>query len=95
MVFNHGWPLSADAWEDQMVFLGACGYRYIAHDRRGHERSGQPWNGNDMDTFADDLAALVEKLDLKNEIHVGTPRAAAKSPVISAATALNVWPRPC
>ena len=71
VVFSHGWPLSADAWEDQMVFLGAHGYRCISHDRRGHGRSGQPWNGNDMDTFADDLAALVEKLDLKNVIHVG------------------------
>ena len=71
VVFSHGWPLNADAWEDQMVFLGARGYRCIAHDRRGHGRSSQPWNGNDMDTFADDLAALVEKLDLKKAIHVG------------------------
>ncbi len=71
VVFSHGWPLSADAWEDQMVFLGARGYRCIAHDRRGHGRSGQPWKGHDMDTFADDLAALVEKLDLKGAIHVG------------------------
>src|ERR1044072_8367133 len=71
VVFSHGWPLSADAWEDQMVFLGANGYRCIAHDRRGHGRSSQPWNGNEMDTYADDLAALVETLDLKNAIHVG------------------------
>ena len=71
VVFSHGWPLTADAWEDQMVFLSAHGYRCIAHDRRGHGRSSQPWNGNDMDTFADDLAALVEKLDLKKAIHVG------------------------
>jgi non-heme chloroperoxidase len=71
VVFSHGWPLSADAWEDQMFFLAARGYRCIAHDRRGHGRSGQPWNGNEMDTFAADLAALVEKLDLKNVIHVG------------------------
>ncbi len=71
VVFSHGWPLSADAWEDQMVFLGARGYRCIAHDRRGHGRSSQPWNGNEMDTYADDLAALVEKLDLKNAIHIG------------------------
>ena len=71
IVFSHGWPLTADAWEDQMVFLGARGYRVIAHDRRGHGRSGQPWNGNDMDTYADDLAALVEALDLRNAIHVG------------------------
>lgn len=71
VVFSHGWPLSADAWEDQMLFLGARGYRCIAHDRRGHGRSSQPWNGNDMDTYADDLATLVEALDLKDAIHVG------------------------
>ena len=71
VVFSHGWPLSADAWEDQMLFLAAHGYRCIAHDRRGHGRSSQPWNGNDMDTYADDLATLVETLDLKNAIHVG------------------------
>jgi len=71
VVFSHGWPLSADAWEDQMVFLGSHGYRCIAHDRRGHGRSGQPWNGNDMDTYADDLATLVEALELKNAVHVG------------------------
>jgi len=71
VVFSHGWPLSADAWEDQMLFLASHGFRCIAHDRRGHGRSSQPWNGNDMDTYADDLAALVEKLDLKDAIHVG------------------------
>src|SRR5437016_8815139 len=71
VVFSHGWPLSADAWEDQMIFLADRGYRCIAHDRRGHGRSSQPWNGNDMDTYADDLAALTEALDLKNAIHVG------------------------
>jgi non-heme chloroperoxidase len=71
VVFSHGWPLTADAWEDQMVFLGARGYRCIAHDRRGHGRSSQPWSGNDMDTYADDLATLVEALDLKGAIHVG------------------------
>jgi non-heme chloroperoxidase len=71
VVFSHGWPLSADAWEDQMLFLADRGYRCIAHDRRGHGRSSQPWNGNEMDTYADDLAALVQKLDLKNAIHVG------------------------
>ena len=71
VVFSHGWPLSADAWEDQMLYLASRGYRCIAHDRRGHGRSSQPWNGNDMDTYADDLAALVEALDLKNAIHVG------------------------
>jgi len=71
VVFSHGWPLSADAWEDQMLFLAARGFRCIAHDRRGHGRSSQPWSGNDMDTYADDLAALTEKLDLKKAIHVG------------------------
>jgi non-heme chloroperoxidase len=71
VVFSHGWPLSADAFEDQMFFLVSRGYRCIAHDRRGHGRSSQPWNGNDMDTYADDLAALVEKLDLRDAIHVG------------------------
>lgn len=71
VVFSHGWPLSSDAWEDQMFFLASRGYRCIAHDRRGHGRSSQPWNGNDMDTYTDDLAALVEALDLNNVIHVG------------------------
>jgi non-heme chloroperoxidase len=71
VVFSHGWPLSADAWEDQMIFLASKGYRCIAHDRRGHGRSSQPWDGNDMDTYADDLAKLVEALDLKDAIHVG------------------------
>src|SRR5205807_4230942 len=63
VVFSHGWPLSADAWEDQMFFLASRGYRCIAHDRRGHGRSSQPWNGNDMDTYADDLAALANERD--------------------------------
>jgi len=71
IVFSHGWPLSADAWDDQMMFLANHGYRCIAHDRRGHGRSGQPWNGNDMDGYADDLAAIVEVLDLREVIHVG------------------------
>jgi non-heme chloroperoxidase len=71
VVFSHGWPLSADAWEDQMLFLASRGYRCIAHDRRGHGRSSQPWNGNEMDTYADDLATLAERLDLKDAIHVG------------------------
>ena len=61
IVFSHGWPLSADAWEDQMIFLAAQGYRCIAHDRRGHGRSDQPWDGNEMDTYADDLAAMMTK----------------------------------
>ena len=71
VVFSHGWPLSADAWEDQMFFLASHGYRCIAHDRRGHGRSSQPWGGNDMDTYADDLAKLVDALDLEDAIHVG------------------------
>ena len=71
VVFSHGWPLSADAWDDQMLFLGERGYRVIAHDRRGHGRSSQPWNGNDLDTYADDLAALVAALDLRDAVHVG------------------------
>lgn len=71
VVFSHGWPLNADSWEDQMRFLAANGYRCIAHDRRGHGRSSQPWNGNDMDTYADDLAALLETLDLKDAVLVG------------------------
>jgi non-heme chloroperoxidase len=71
VVFSHGWPLNADAFEDQMFFLASRGYRCIAHDRRGHGRSSQPWNGNDMDTYADDLAALVQELELRDAIHVG------------------------
>jgi non-heme chloroperoxidase len=71
IVFSHGWPLTADAWDPQLVFLASRGYRCIAHDRRGHGRSTQPWNGNEMDTYADDLAALTEALDLRDAIHVG------------------------
>ncbi|MFA6210975.1 MAG: alpha/beta hydrolase [Candidatus Obscuribacterales bacterium] len=71
VVFSHGWPLSADAWDEQLFFLASNGYRVIAHDRRGHGRSDQPWEGNDMDTYADDLAALTEALDLSNAVHVG------------------------
>ena len=71
IVFSHGWPLSADAFEDQMFFLASHGYRCIAHDRRGHGRSGQPWQGNDLDTYADDLAELVKYLKLRSVVHVG------------------------
>ena len=71
VVFSHGWPLNADAWDPQMLFLGQHGYRVIAHDRRGHGRSSQPWDGNNMDTYADDLAALIESLDLKDAVLVG------------------------
>jgi len=71
VVFSHGWPLSSDSWESQMVFLASNGYRCIAHDRRGHGRSSQPWNGNEMDTYPDDLAELIETLDLKGVVLVG------------------------
>ncbi len=71
IVFSHGWPLTADDWDGQMLFFGQQGYRVIAHDRRGHGRSTQTWDGNEMNTYADDLAALTEKLGLKNAIHVG------------------------
>ena len=71
VVFSHGWPLSADSWEAQMLFLATSGYRCIAHDRRGHGRSSQPWNGNEMDTYADDLSELIETLDLKDAVLVG------------------------
>lgn len=71
IVFSHGWPLTGDAFEDQMFYLANRGYRCIAHDRRGHGRSGQPWNGNDLDTYADDLATLTEKLGLEDVVHIG------------------------
>ncbi len=71
VVFSHGWPLNGDAWESQMLYLAANGYRCIAHDRRGHGRSSQPWNGNDMDTYADDLAELIETLALNGATLVG------------------------
>ena len=71
VVFSHGWPLNSDAWEDQMFFLASRGYRCVAHDRRGHGRSTQPWNGNDMDTYADDLATVIETLELSGAVLVG------------------------
>jgi len=71
VAFSHGWPLNSDSWEGQMLFLASKGYRCIAHDRRGHGRSSQPWNGNDMDTYADDLSELIEKLDLKDLVLIG------------------------
>lgn len=71
VVFSHGWPLSSDNWENQMFFLAGKGYRTVAHDRRGHGRSSQPWEGNDIDTWADDLLQLIEHLDLKDVTLVG------------------------
>jgi non-heme chloroperoxidase len=71
VVFSHGWPLNADAWDDQLFFMASNGFRAVAHDRRGHARSSQPWNGNDMDHYADDLAALIEALDLHDAVLVG------------------------
>ena len=71
VVFSHGWPLNADAWDDQMLFVASHGYRAIAYDRRGHGRSSQPWDGNDMDTYADDLAMLIEQLDLHDAVVIG------------------------
>jgi non-heme chloroperoxidase len=70
VVFSHGWPLNAEAFEDQMFFLASNGYRVIAHDRRGHGRLSQPWDGNDMDAYADDLAELATRLDLKDAVQV-------------------------
>ena len=96
VVFSHGWPLSSDAFEDQMFFLASHGYRCIAHDRRGHGRSSQPWDGNDMDTYADDLAELVDEARPRRTPSTSaTPPAAARSPAISAATAPAASPRPC
>jgi non-heme chloroperoxidase len=71
VVFSHGWPLDADAWDEQLFYFASNGYRAIAHDRRGHGRSGQPWNGNDMDTYSDDLSELIEKLELRDAVLVG------------------------
>src|SRR5437588_4376547 len=71
VVFSHGWPLNADAWDDQLVFVASHGFRAIAHDRRGHGRSSQPWDGNDMDHYADDLASLIDTLDLYDAVLVG------------------------
>src|SRR4051812_42318088 len=71
VVFSHGWPLNADAWDEQLMLVASRGYRAIAHDRRGHGRSSQTWQGNEMNTYADDLAQLFEQLDLKNAILVG------------------------
>jgi non-heme chloroperoxidase len=82
VVLSHGWPLSSDSWESQMLFLADNGYRCIAHDRRGHGRSTQTWHGNDMDTYADDLAAVMEFLDLRQAVLIGFPLVAVRSPGI-------------
>ena len=95
VLFSHGWPLNADAWDSQMLLLASSGYRCIAHDRRGHGRSSQPWNGNDMDTYADDLATLVDKLELKKAVLVGHSTGGGKSPATSVDTAPHAWARPC
>ena len=95
VVFSHGWPLNADAWDAQMLFLGQNGYRVIAHDRRGHGRSSQPWNGNNMDTYADDLGALLDQLDLKNVTLVGHSTGAVRSCATSAGTEANEYRKPC
>ena len=87
VVFSHGWPLNADAWDNQMLFLASHGLRTIAHDRRGHGRSSQPWTGNDLGTYADDLAALLEQLDLRG---CGPCRSASRAPT----TASRRCPRP-
>ena len=94
VVFSHGWPLNGDAFEDQMMFLARHGYRVIAHDRRGHGRSSQPGFGNDMDHYADDLAALTEKLDLQKSVHIGHSTGGGEVARTSAATARNASRRP-
>jgi len=99
VVFSHGWPLSADAFEDQMFFLASGGYRCIAHDRRGHGRSSQPWNGNDMDTYADDLASLAARsrvFENERRDHIVTHPLLAPKPLTNASHArylsMNTWP---
>ena len=94
ITFSHGWPLTADAWDAQMLFLGQQGYRVIAHDRRGNGRSSQPWDGNDMDHYADDLAELMNSSISRTPSWSATPPAAAKSPATSAATAPGASPKP-
>ena len=96
IVFSHGWPLSADAFEDQMFFLASHGYRCIAHDRRGHGRSSQPWNGNDLDTYADDLGTSSSKRSISPRRSTSAiPRAAARSPAIWRGMAQDAWRRRC
>src|SRR5271170_4560601 len=93
ILFSHGWPLNADAWDAQMLFFGQQGYRVIAHDRRGHGRSGQTWDCNDYDTWADDLAGLIEQLDLANLTLIAHSMGGGRSHATSAATARRAWRR--
>ena len=93
VVFSHGWPLNSDSWEAQMASVASNGYLCIAHDRRGHGRSSQPWNGNDMDTYADDLSELIETLNLKGGVLIGFS-AGGGEVARYAVTARNEWPRP-
>jgi non-heme chloroperoxidase len=95
IVFHHGWPLSADDWDNQMMFFLAEGYRVIAHDRRGHGRSDQTNDGNEMDTYAADVAELVMALDLRSAIHIGHSTGAARSHVLWREPNRDAWPRPC
>ncbi len=95
IVFSHGWPLSADDWDTQLMFFLGQGFRVVAHDRRGHGRSEQVADGHDMDHYADDLAAVVNHLDLHDAVHVGLPPAAARSSTTWPGTASSGRPRPC
>ncbi|MDB5346545.1 MAG: hydrolase [Schlesneria sp.] len=95
VVFSHGWPLNADAWDDQMKFLADREYRVIAHDRRGHGRSSQPWGGNDMNTYADDLAKVIEALDLKDVVLVGHSTGVEKWPATSVDTVMRGSEKRC
>lgn len=95
IVFSRAWPLSADASDEQLFLVASNGRRGIAHDQVGHGRSGPPWEGHDMDTYADDLSALLEDLDVRDVILVGTPPAMARSCATSAATAPTAWPGSC
>ena len=92
-MFSHGWPLSSDSWESQMLYLAERGYRCIAHDRRGHGRSSQPWSGNDMDTYADDLARVIETLDLEDITLVGFSTGGGEVAATSGATARSACAR--
>jgi non-heme chloroperoxidase len=94
VTFSHGWPLNADAWDGQLLFLAQNGFRAVAHDRRGHGRSSQASSGNDMNGYADDLAAVIEALDLRDATLVGHSTGGGRSPAISDATGRGGSPRP-